>query len=191
MARKRFKIIYIFCLILSMPVFMAWTNRRFISELISSAPSPDKPTVTVMTLLYSIKMHDINEMHFILRNELVNVNDNIRNGLNPLLLAVDSGQVKVVEALVDDYGAMVNYRTHNVTPLDVAINAVAAIEKYEKENHTKLCFYDEHGRAIYPIKYYQEIVIFLRDHGARTAEELDDPELYKLHQGVVHFQPGA
>ena len=174
-----------------MPVFLAWTNRRFISELISSAPSPDKPSVTVMTLLYSIKIHDINEMHFILENELVNVNQNIRSGLNPLLLAVDTGQVKVVEALVDDYGAEVNYRTHNVTALDVAINAVAAIEKYEKENHTKLVFYDEHGKAIYPIKYYQEIVIFLRGHGARTAEELDDPELYKLHQGVVHFQPGA
>ena len=174
-----------------MPVFLSWTNRKFISELISSVPSPNKPSVTVMTLLYSIKMHDINEMHFILKNELVDVNANTKSGLNPLLLAVNSGQIKVVKALVDEYGALVNYRTHNITPLDVAINTVAAIDNYEKENHTKLCFYDEQGRAIYPIKIYQKIVIFLRNHGARTAEELDDPELYNLHQSVVHFQPGA
>ena len=130
-------------------------------------------------------------MHFILKNELVNVNANIHSGLNPLLLAVDTGQLKVVEALVEDYGARVNYRTHNITALDVAINAVAAIEKYEQEKHTKLVFYNEHGHAVYPIRFYQKIVIFLRNHGAKTAEELDNPELYKLHRSVIHFQAGA
>jgi hypothetical protein len=174
MAKKRFKIIYVFCLLLTIPILWFWVNRDFISGLIKYAPPAGKSALTAEDLVRSVKMRDINELKFILNSDLVDVDAKTDSGVTALFVAVDIGRMDLIKILVEKHDANINIRSHDITALDIAMYAIKSIQNYEKDYQKTLVFYDEHGKPIYPKLIFRNIVRYLRERGARTGDELEN-----------------
>lgn len=77
--------------------------------------------LAVIDLHHAIEAGDIDYVFFLLENDLVDING-IIDGVNPLLRAIDAGDTKIVEMLLQ-YGADPSEKVYGKIPIFWAINA--------------------------------------------------------------------